>query len=203
MDIIQTLTLQLVINDLCESISCNKLMFADDLKLYDSVSNINDCIMLQQQIDLLQRWCLSNRLYLNIAKCKVLTFSRKTNTIFFSYVIDNTILERTETIRDLGVHFDIHLTFNVHINLIVSQAYRTYGFIFRNCGNFTDVTALSCLFFSLVRTKLEYGSLIWNPIYAQYTTAVERVQKKFLKFLSFKVDGVYPARGCNYFNLLA
>ena len=37
------------------------------------------------------------------------------------------------------------------------------GFIKRICTTFTDVQALQCLYISLVRSQLEYCSVIWNP----------------------------------------
>lgn len=190
------------INDLCSSLECNNLMFADDLKLYSSITTLDDCIILQNQIDILHHWCLKNRLELNISKCKILTFSRKVTTLQYSYNIDNVILERCDTIKDLGVHFDHQLTFNYHINSIVNSAYSAYGFIYRNCKNFNNISVLTRLFYSLVRSKLEYGSIIWSPIYNQYISDIDKVQKKFLKFLSFKSSGVYPPRGCNYADLL-
>ncbi|CAH1983476.1 unnamed protein product [Acanthoscelides obtectus] len=111
------------------------------------------------------------------------------------------VLERSETVKDLGIYFDQHLTFNEHINQIISSAYRTYGFIIRNCKSF-DVLTLQTLYFSLVRYKLEYGSLIWSLIYKQYIDVVDKLQKKFLKFLCFKIDGIYPTRGTEYNILL-
>jgi len=36
---------------------------------------------------------------------------------------------------------------------------------------------------------------VWSPVYRGYIDGIERVQRKFLKFLSFKADGVYPEGG--------
>ena len=46
-----------------------------------------------------------------------------------------------------------------------------------------------------MRSKLEYGDLIWHPHYDIYINLLERVQRRFLKVLACKVDGVYPMRG--------
>ena len=58
------------------------------------------------------------------------------------------------------------------------------------------------LFLSLVRSRLEYGALVWAPIYAVHCTSIDAVQKRFLKWLVLKMDGVYPARGTPYDELL-
>nr|CAH7744555.1 unnamed protein product [Callosobruchus chinensis] len=190
------------VNDLCESLACNKLMFADDLKLFASISDWNDCVILQEQIAYLENWCAKNRLVLNISKCRILTFSRKISTIMYPYKISNVLLERSDNIKDLGVYFDSHLTFNHHIREIVKSAYCTYGFIVRNCRQFGTSTLLM-LFLTLVVSKLEYGALIWSPIYDLYKNSIERVQRRFLKYLCFKNDSVYPPRGCDYSMLLS
>ena len=143
------------INDLCTTLKCDKLFFADDLKVYASINNVDDCIFLQKQLQLLHVWCQKNLLYLNINKCKTLTYSRKTNIIKYRYMINNVTLERTNDIKDLGINFDSQVTFNIHFRSTVTSAYRTYGFIIRNCNQFS-IQVLSTLYFSLVRSKLEY-----------------------------------------------
>ena len=42
------------------------------------------------------------------------------------------------------------------------------------------------LFSSLVRSNLEYLSQVWNPFYDDYSNRIERVQRRFTKFLCFK-----------------
>ena len=47
-------------------------------------------------------------------------------------------------------------------------------------------------------SKLKYGVLIWSPLYNH----LESVQIGFLKFICYKLDGVYPERGISEINLL-
>lgn len=46
--------------------------------------------------------------------------------------------------------------------------------------------------------KLEYVSIIGNPLYKCYDILIERVQRRFLKCIYFKTDGTYPERGIPY-----
>ena len=57
----------LFINDLPDRIIYSKsLLFADDLKFFRTVSNINDCFLLQLDINAVVDWCVANNLQLNI-----------------------------------------------------------------------------------------------------------------------------------------
>lgn len=65
----------------------------------------------------------------------------------------------------------------------------------RNCKQFSNVNTLKTLYFSLIRSKIEYGATIWNPIYNVHSESIERIQRKFIKYLAFKVDRHYPEQG--------
>src|SRR3978361_1267107 len=54
---------------------------------------------------------------------------------------------------------------------------------------------MKTLYFAFVRSRLEYASLIWCPYYDVHTGSLERVHRKFLKFLAFCYDETYPVRG--------
>jgi hypothetical protein len=47
-----------------------------------------------------------------------------------------------------------------------------------------------------VRSRLEYASLVWSPIYDLHSSLLERVQRRFLKNVVFRLNGAYPPRGC-------
>nr|CAH7727822.1 unnamed protein product [Callosobruchus chinensis] len=192
----------LYINDLTLVVQCSKLLYADDLKIYYSVSTIDDCLVLQQDIDAISAWSLSNHLELNIDKCSIVCYTKKSNPLRFTYRIGQAILSGQEQIRDLGILFDQKMSFSPHIESTVSSSNRMLGFIIRNGRQFST-SVLKILYTSYVRSKLEYGVLIWYPYYATHISQIERVQRKFLKYLYFKRTGVFPERGFNYSILLS
>jgi hypothetical protein len=76
------LLVNIYINDICDAIHNSQcLLFADDLKIYRSISDVDDCKLLQHDIDSVQNWCLDNGMKLNLSKTTVISFTRKTNSI--------------------------------------------------------------------------------------------------------------------------
>lgn len=192
----------LFINDICVDLNCEVLMFADDLKIFRSVNSSNDCLVLQTNINTIVSWCNKNNLHLNISKCKVMTLTKKLVPIVFPYTINDEPVMRCSITKDLGIYFDCELSFSHHIAQTVSSANKALGFVLRNCKNFNNLLVLKTLYFSLVRSRLEYGALVWQPFYENHKQLIERVQRRFLKFLWFKKHHVYPERGFAYNILL-
>lgn len=100
---------------------------------------------------------------------------------FFNYNINNSTLSRVQVIKDLGVLFDHKLSFEAHINTIVKKAYKMLGFIFRSLNKFKRIETYKLLYFTYVRSQLEYCTPIWNPHYNVYIEMIERVQRRFTR----------------------
>ena len=113
-------------------------------------------------------------------------------------------IEKVTEIKDLGVTFSSNLNFNSHMCNIVSKCYRMLGFLRRTLKPISDPSVFLGLYHSLIRSRLEYCSFIWNPRSQSMIFKIERVQKKFVKSLSFiskiNVNLPYESR-CKYFNL--
>ena len=69
----------LFINDIYENISpeTNISLYADDTKLWRQMKSHDDCIILQNDISSLNRWCIINKMRLHPDKCKVLSVAYK------------------------------------------------------------------------------------------------------------------------------
>lgn len=176
------------IDDLVTKIefSC-KLFFADDLKLFMNIKNTDDCFKLQKDLDRLCVWCNSNGMELNVAKCKILTVSRKKQNILFNYKICDEELERVSVMKDLGVFIDSELRFDYHMNFIRNKAIKMLGFVNRTLTDFRDIRCFKTLYCSYVRSGLEYASPIWSPYYNTYIDSLEKVQRRFLRTINFKL----------------
>lgn len=190
------------INDIVDELQVKCLLYADDLKIYYNINCNSDCIMLQSALEKVYHWCQKNLLDINIAKCNVVSFGLKSNMLTFDYRLNNCVLPKSKTFKDLGVTFDHKLSFIPHLNNVINDSFRLLGFVIRNSKEFLEISTLKLLYFSFVRSKLEYATIIWSPHYKIHINNLEQVQRKFLKFLSFKQDGVYPAIGFPHSDLL-
>ena len=99
----------------------------------------------------------------NNKKCLFTTFSLRKNTQFYSYHIGDSKLEKSSTIKDLGILYDSQFNFKDHVDYLTASTKKVLGFICSNCRDFTDIRSLKSLYFMLVRSKLEYGALAWFP----------------------------------------
>lgn len=82
-----------------------------------------DCLILQDEINLVFGWWSINRLNLNIIKCLVLRFSRNENIIQFSYLNNNHRINHVNEIKDQS------FTFISHINQVISSALQMFDVV--------------------------------------------------------------------------
>lgn len=177
---------KIFINDITDCLITKILLFADDSKFFMKIRDVNDALFLQRQINMFSDWAQSNFLPLNIQKCQIISFSRSRAPIEFRYEVDGVVLSRVRCVNDLGVLLDSRLNFKDHFQHITSRALRTMGVMLRSTTSFSLHTVVR-LFCALVRPLLEYSSCVWSPHYACDISTIERVQKKFLGCLAYRL----------------
>lgn len=188
------------INDISSCfLNSHLLCFADDMKIYTSITSPEDVINLQADLSRLDLYCTLNKLDLNPAKCSVVTYSRKRNAIPSAYTLKNEVLVKNMSIRDLGVIHDSKLLFDKHIDNIVSRASKSLGFVMRSCAVFNKAKTFKILYCTFVRSVLEYVSQVWNPRYDKYVMRIEQIQKKFVRYLCYRLK--IPYTSDEYLNL--
>lgn len=173
----------LFINDLPSVFQNSKTLFyADDVKIFRTINSLSDCKLLQEDLKRFWEWCCTNRLILNIDKCKSMSFTRKQNLIAYNYEINSSQLCKLSNFSDLGINLDPKLTFTDHYNHIIKRANVTLGFIKRFAREFEDPYVLKVLYISFVRPILEYGCIVWAPYYMIHINRIESVQRRFMRF---------------------
>ena len=115
----------------------------------------------------------------------------------FSYFIGDKTINHCNLFKDLGVIFDIGFNSDDHVNSIVFSVTKLLGLIIKNISNFKIIDVIKILFFIFIGFRLEFYSIIWNPKYnpnPKYNFQInllEKVQRKFVKYLSLKIDDIH------------
>ena len=173
------------VNDMPDVVNSMLLMFADDTKLYRTITSVHDSNALQQDIDSVSPWGEQSLMFFNLDKCHVMTFGRSQR--HYSYTMTNVDgvpfpLQRCHEEQDLGVLFTPNLKFSEHISKITRKANGVVGIIKRSISCL-DKTMFHTLYVSLVRPHLEYASQIWNPHLIRDIQALEKVQRRATKLV--------------------
>jgi hypothetical protein len=98
-----------------------------------------------------------------------------------------------DSVTDLGVEIDSNLSYQTHISNIVSKATQRVGILFRGFVT-RDLNFMRKAYVSYIRPILEYNSIIWNPQSKQFTSLIEKVQRRFTKRIPSLRDFSYSER---------
>ena len=170
----------LYINDLrLDSDKIKLLKFADDTKIYSTVSSYEDVHALQLKLDFLGNWFTTWRMPINISKCGVLEFSSTNLPKQYKLLGEN--LKIVEAERDLGLLINSELSFKQHIESIISRALKLYGWLVRNLVTRNYFIKIR-MYKAIIRPTLEYASTVWSPSRTSQIVQLEKIQRKFTKF---------------------
>ncbi|ELU09251.1 hypothetical protein CAPTEDRAFT_78250, partial [Capitella teleta] len=97
----------------------------------------------------------------NPSKCKVLTITRRCHTIFYNYSMNSAPMEHVGSFNVFGILIDEKLSFNTHIDRLISKCNRMCGFIKRSLGFRAPPQVKFRLYKSLCLSILEYCSPLW------------------------------------------
>jgi hypothetical protein len=116
---------------------------------------------------------------LNNHKTRVMTYSRKTNVLWYDYRLCRSAIARTSSIMDLGIFFDSKLYFHNHVDFLFCECIKILGLIRSITFRFSSFECLFLLYTALIRPRLEYASVVWNSITSTDSKKLECIQKKF------------------------
>ncbi|XP_008181877.1 uncharacterized protein LOC103309080 [Acyrthosiphon pisum] len=79
-----------------------------------------------------------------------------------------------------------------HIDYMTSKAFRALGFIRRHSTNCSSANCLLALYNALVRSVIEYGSIVWSPYTTVDNCRIDRVQNSFMRFAGYCLNIPHP-----------
>ena len=176
----------LYINDLHYYLDSSDLtLYADDTTTLCANKNIYDVFNNTQQcLFQFQNWANANFLSINTNKTKYLLFSPRPSECIVPYdlQINNTSLERQNTIRYLGLIIDDKLKYDAHVTNVCTRLSRAAGVAYAVNHNLT-VQAARNLYFSFAHSILSYLLLFWGSTFDLYISRVQVMQNKIIRHL--------------------
>ena len=94
--------------------------------LYQHKDNARALILIQEDLDLLQKWCCMNKITINCKKTKYCVFGmssaiKKSKTANTKLCLNNQILSRECSYKYLGFTLDEHFNFNKHVEELTNS----------------------------------------------------------------------------------
>ena len=172
------------INDLPASVDPDTRcrLFADDCLLYRKIESIEDQLALQNDLRRLQLWAAQWGMRFNASKCYIMSIHRGSSHLPFLYELCNTVLTSVTEEKYLGVLIADDLSWTAHRNSVLTKANQKLGFLRRNLrGCPEELKKLA--YISIVRSSMEYASIIWEPYRDNHSKSLEAVQRKSARWI--------------------
>ena len=185
------------ISDIGQDLIANTLTYVDDTKVKQKVTSESDVEDLQKELIKLDNWAKVNNMEFNKGKFLVLRYGEnealKNETEYFSGEYDE-IIERKESLRDLGVQLTDDGTFGEQIERVCKKARQKSGWLFRTFYS-RNTQFLKQVFKSLVQPHIDYCSQLWTPLEGVNLEKVEKVLRDFSRRIP-------ELKGMNYWERL-
>ena len=171
------------INDL--QTPCPMFKYVDDSTVF-YVCNNSSVPMLQESADIITYWSRNNDMSINATQTKemVICFCRNDNHVASipRIVIDNNDIERVTQAKVLGVTLSSDLTWNAHVDTIVSKARKRVFTIYQLKRAGIRQCDLLRVYVSVIRPVLEYACPVWHTSLPMYLSDnIETIQKRCLR----------------------
>ena len=155
--------------------------YVDDTRVTRSITNPDaDCLSMQQDLQAIYRWAEEVNMVFNGDKFEMLRFwpgkSPRPDHLYSDQ--DGGHIEEKTHLRDLGVQVSSDLTFNIHIENVVSASSRMVGWVLRTFRRRSKTTMLT-LWKSLIQSKMDYCSQLWSPNDQAAISKLEGVARSF------------------------
>ena len=162
-------------------------LFADDTVVLYSNKNVSLLIStMNKELKKLDDWFKCNKLFLNFNKTKYIIFRSKNKKIphdIDPILINNVIIERTETINFLGIIIHESFDWKYHIMKISSKLSRSIG-VLHKLKTFLPLKILIYIYNAIILPHLNYGNEIWGNSYKIHTNKILLLQKRAIRIIS-------------------
>ena len=151
------------IYDIVEDILSSIGLFADDTSLYIIVDDPKEsAITLNSDLQKIQKWASEWLVTLNPAKSEALLHSRKINKPYHPLLFfNNEQIQEVNSHKHLRLYFSNDCSWHEHIEHIKTKAWQRIN-VMRRLKFQLDRKSLRTVYFSFVRSIIEYADTVWN-----------------------------------------
>lgn len=157
-------------------------LFADDCIIFKEITSSSDQLLLDHSLHSVVSWCDTWKMKLNSAKSTLLRITKKKQPFEYIYNIADTPVTVERECKYLGLIISDTLSWSPHIKHICTSASRKLGFIKRKLNDAPIQVKLHA-YYSLVRSKLEYANIVWDPFTQKDIRKLEMVQRRAVRFI--------------------
>ena len=174
------------INDLPTAIpNSHVTLFADDTTISFSQKTVNflnnQC---NENLTILQDWCLSNRLTINISKTELFTVSnRALSPGEVAVTLGGSQLDVKSSCKFLGVTLDSKLTFGCHTDEVSNKISIYIGILYK-IRNQLNTAAKMSFYYGLIYPSLNYNIIVWGGAYATHFENLIKLQKRAIRIIA-------------------
>jgi hypothetical protein len=162
--------------------SATLLNYADDNTVVSYNSNIDDLIKcLSTASNDAVKWFTENGMQANPSKFQVIISHRSANTCVPVYINDIAVMPQ-ESVKLLGVTFDIHLTFDMHVDNICRKASRALN-VLKRFSSVLSTKSKMKIFQSFINSNFTYCPIVWHFCSKKQTRNIEKIQERSLRFV--------------------
>ena len=175
------------VNDMQRILShCQISLYADDTALFIAGASCNDvAALLQQDLNRISRWLVSNKVFLNVGKSKSMLvgskFHRDVQTPLSIHCGEEQI-EEVSSYKYLGVMVDKHVNFEAHAEYISGKVSKRLGSLSRSRKFMTSDTSLM-LYKSLVVSLFDYCDTVYQVMMAKDLAHLQVLQNKACRII--------------------
>ena len=141
------------LKDASKSLDC--IMFADDTNFFYSHKNIKGLFYtVNSELEKISQWFKANKLSINIKKTKFTLFHKNSSKDDIpvklpALMVGSNNIERTSSIKFLGVMLDKHISWIDHVRTVESKIAKNIGLLY-HVSQFLNEDSLKTLYFSVV-----------------------------------------------------
>ena len=176
----------LFVNDLPAVLErCQILMYADDTVVYFTASDAQEISRtLTNELAKVNEWLMDNSLFIHQGKTECVLFGTgpRLANANFHVKIDGKELTRVAEFKYLGVILDESLTWNAHVNYLLSKVSKRIGILGRTRRNISMYTA-NTIYKSFILPVIDYCDSVWNCCGLSNAHRIERLQRRAARII--------------------